>query len=358
MIISRERSARIGGVVTDLVDIAHQVAARVHQLHRTHATVQRPRRVFKLVFVGVGVVLLYVQVAQGRVVGEDAIGFETLVTLLDEGLPVVADLVEHRGACALVGHWIGRVVDEGGVREAGAAWWHDPIEIVGNPDVAGRTGERSRYVMNVAAPLIVVDHRAYGELVLDQRQIQDRLDRGAGVAMGRRGIVGVGPALGHIELRLVGDIADRSGLRSGAVQRALWALQNFNALQIRGVDVEVAAGKLRGLIVEVNGNVRKCAGAACDLATLVRGRQPPHIDFALARANTGCADIGQVFHEVIESLDVELFQRGAGECRDGNRHILQILRASRCGDDDFFEPAAARLRHIALVTGDRTVSAG
>ena len=72
-----------------------------------------------------------------------------------------------------------------------------------------------------------------------------------------RGVARVHARFGHVELRLVRDVAQHARLRAGAEQGALRTLQYLDALEIRGVDVEIAARKLRGLLIEVDGDVRE-----------------------------------------------------------------------------------------------------
>ena len=78
-----------------------------------------------------------------------------------------------------------------------------------------------------------------------------------GVAVRGRRVAGVHRRLGHVELRLVGDVAQYARLRAGAEQRALRALEDLDALQVGGVDVEIAARQLRRLLVEVDRDVRE-----------------------------------------------------------------------------------------------------
>ena len=56
--------------------------------------------------------------------------------------------------------------------------------------------------------------------------------------------------------------------------------------------------------------------------------------------------IGQVFQEVFQGLDVELAQRGAGQCGDGDRHVLQVLAAAGRRDHHFLELVARGGRRV------------
>ena len=80
--------------------------------------------------------------------------------------------------------------------------------------------------------------------------------------MGRRLVGGRHVGFGDVELWLVGDIAHHAGFRACAEYRALRTLEDFDALQVRGVDVEVAARQRAGLVVEVDRDAREAADAA------------------------------------------------------------------------------------------------
>ena len=90
----------------------------------------------------------------------------------------------------------------------------------------------------------------------DQRQVQHRRHVGVRIAVSGRAVAGLDVALGHVELRLVGDVADHAGLGAGAEQRALRTFQHLDAIQVGGIDVEVAIRQLAGLIVQIDGDVR------------------------------------------------------------------------------------------------------
>jgi hypothetical protein len=91
--------------------------------------------------------------------------------------------------------------------------------------------------------------------VSDQRQIEHRRQIGVRIAVRGDAVAGLDIAFGDVELGLVGDVADHAGLGAGAEQRALRAFENFDALEVGGVDVEVAGRQLAGLIVQVDGDV-------------------------------------------------------------------------------------------------------
>ena len=51
-------------------------------------------------------------------------------------------------------------------------------------------------------------------------------------------------AFGNVQLRLVGDVANRAGLGTAAEQGALRTLEDLDALHVDREDVEVATGEL------------------------------------------------------------------------------------------------------------------
>src|SRR5438105_7821427 len=118
---------------------------------------------------------------------------------------------------------------------------------------------------------------------------------------------------------------------------ALWALEDLDALEIGGVDIEVTAGDLARLIIEVGRDVREAAGRAHTLETADAGRQATDKDIALTGANAAGGHVRQVLHEVIEGLDVELTERLGGQRLDGDRHVLDALGSALRGDDHFLQ---------------------
>ena len=118
----------------------------------------------------------------------------------------------------------------------------------------------------------------------DQRQVQHRGHVGIRIAVRRDAVAGLDVRLGHVELRLVGDVADHAGLGAGAEQRALRTFQHLDAIQVGRVDIEVAVGQLSGLVVQIDGDVRPQAGGAAALARLRARAQAAHEDLVLARA--------------------------------------------------------------------------
>jgi hypothetical protein len=82
MIVDRVDASRIGGVISHLIDIAIEVAARIDQFERPESPVECPCRIFELILVARFIVLLHVQIAERGRIGVDAVGLQRLVALL------------------------------------------------------------------------------------------------------------------------------------------------------------------------------------------------------------------------------------------------------------------------------------
>src|SRR5439155_252574 len=161
-------------------------------------------------------------------------------------------------------------------------------------------------------------------------------------AVSGHSVAGLDVRLGHVELRLVRDVADHAGLGAGAEQRALRTFQNLDAIEVRGVDVEVAIRELTGLVVQVDGDVRPQARRSAALAGLRAGAQAAHENLVLARPVVRRRDVRQILDVVVEGRDVELLQRLLGQGLHRDRHVLYVLRAALRGDGDLFERSRDR----------------
>ena len=158
--------------------------------------------------------------------------------------------------------------------------------------------------------------------------------------MGRRGVARVDRPFVYIELRLVGDVAHRACLRTGAVQSSLRAFQHLDSRQIRRIYVEIAPEKLYRLIIEIDRHIGEGTGSTDHLAALVRGCQAPHVHLVLSRSNTRGRYIGQILYKVFQRLGVELAQRCVGQGGDGDRHVLKVLASAGRSDHHLFELVA------------------
>jgi len=106
----------------------------------------------------------------------------------------------------------------------------------------------------------------------------------------------------------------------------LRTLEHFDALEVRGVNIEIAPRELAGLIVEINGDVREDADRA---ARLTAGRsaraQPAHVYDALTGPVRLQRHIGEIFDQIIERLNIELGQCFARERLNCDWDILNIF---------------------------------
>ena len=297
-----------------------------------------------------------------RLLVEHALRLHVLVRLRDQRVPVVVELVQRLHADSLVGDGVDRsggrvvVVDD---RAAGrnteprvrrrtrrlavrAQWAGRGVLGVVNADVGVLAGEGRRHVVDVAAALLVVDHRAHGHPPGDQREVQHRRQVGVRIAVSRDPVPGLDVGLERIELGLVRDVADHAGLGAGTEQRALRTLQNLDAIEVGGVDVEVAIRELTGLIIEVDCDVRPHARRAAPLTGLRSGAQAAHEHLVLARPVVGGRHVRQKLDVVVERRDVQLLQGLRREGLHGDRHVLNVLGAALRGDGDLLERSGTR----------------
>ena len=264
LIVVRIMATRVVRVVADLVDVTHEVAAGVDRPYGTELAVDRPRRVLELILVESRIEQRDFERRQrhavrgvGRLV-EHPLRIHVLVHLREQHIPVVIDLEQSLRADPLVRDGIAGpahdavVVDGRGVRRHAAR-----VVRIANADVGRLARKGSRHIVDVAAAPVVKYHGAHRQGVGDQRDVQHRRQVGVRVAVSGDSVAGIDVAFGHIELRLVRDIADRAGLGAGAEQRALRTFQNLDAFEVGRIDVEVAIWQLTGLIIQVDRDVRK-----------------------------------------------------------------------------------------------------
>ena len=107
--------------------------------------------------------------------------------------------------------------------------------------------------------MVAEDHAAQGEVVT-KRQVEHRVQVVVRVAARGNAVAGIHDALGHTELRPVGDETNGTGLSAAAVERTLRSLEDFDALHVDQVDVVVATRELHRLVIEVQRHVRERGG--------------------------------------------------------------------------------------------------
>ncbi len=129
---------------------------------------------------------------------------------------------------------------------------------------------------------------------------------------------------------LVGDDAQRAGLRTGAVQRALRAGQRLDAVDVVDVDVQRALDGGDRLFVQVHAH----AGQRAGVVAVAAAGHAAHVDLREARARGLVRHAGQVLHVVVEVGDVEVLQLFRPQHLDADRHFLQVLHALLRGHRD------------------------
>ncbi len=152
--------------------------------------------------------------------------------------------------------------------------------------------------------------------------------------MSGRSVAGFDVPLGHVELWFVRDVADRAGLGAGTEQRSLRTLQNLDAIEIGGIDVEVAIRELPGLIIQVDCDVRPQARRTAALAGLGTSAQAAHENLVLARPVVRRRNVRQKLDVVVQRRDVQLLERLPRHRLNRDRHVLHVLRAPLRGDCD------------------------
>src|SRR5258708_14186264 len=89
--------------------------------------------------------------------------------------------------------------------------------------------------------------------------------------------------LGLVELRLVGDVTNDARLRTCAEQGSLRALEHFDTLDIGRIGVEVAAGQLGGLLLEVDRDGREPSSRTGSQLVILGRRTAAHVYDAMPR---------------------------------------------------------------------------
>ena len=217
--------------------------------------------------------------------------------------------------------------------------------------------EGGRHIVDVTAAPVVVDHAAHRQLVRDQRQIEDSGDVRIRVTARGHAVTSGNAPLGHVELRLVRDVANDAGLGARTEQRPLGPFKDLDALQVGRVDIQVAAGQLPGLLVQIDGNVRKAVDRAAGLSCDVAGAETPHEDLILAWSRGWRDHIGQVLEQIVEVRDIQLLQGIASKRLDCDRHVLGVLTAPLRRDDDFLNATLRLVWRCCRVRGSSGMSA-
>ena len=203
-------------------------------------------------------------------------------------------------------------------------------------------GRESTLVIDVVDPagfsFVPTDHAQRGDI--RQRNIEEAFQHmavtAAADAVHFKRIAG-GKCAG---IWLVGDDLDGTGLRAGAVKRALRTGQCFHAFDVVDMRFDGAADAGDRLFIKIDadrgGRAGMVAVAAADNAADVR------IGTAAFALRIGQA--GQQFGVIIEIIDVHFGELLRSQDLDADRHFLQVFRTLLRGHGDC-------IKHGLLVFG-------
>ena len=138
-------------------------------------------------------------------------------------------------------------------------------------------------------------------------------------------------------IRLVGDDAQRAGLRTRAEERALRPRQRLDALDVHepGIDLLRVGGER--LFVEVDR--RHAVGAVLRGS----GGYAPEYHGVAARYGVHQRDARQRVDVLLHVAGAQAFEVVGGEGRDALRKVLHVGLALRCRDDDLLDHAPLRV---------------
>ena len=368
VIRQKQADVRIRGIVSRLHGIPVQVRACVNEIEEAKAALDRQRRQIDVVAQRVRSELCDLQIADARFIVEHTIGFQPLAQVHKVDRPVIAKLEGRPDTATDVRGIVVIVLNEAVIVDRLAS--RRPIRAAGAVDDAGARFQRAfneqrvafgqsawltnmsveRYlvsagdVIDIAALLIVIDHHAHRELVFDDRDVDIGLTRDAILAaLGQR--VGAGePGVEFLQIGLVRDVAHRAAHRACAEQGALRPGENFDALEIGGVHIKIAARRGRGSIVEIQRDVRCRTGRTDNLKARGVGRKAANIDGRRARPLRGSLNVGQEFNQLVEVGDVEVGERVTRQRLNRDRNRVQIFLAPGRGHNDVGDPAVIGFR--------------
>ena len=111
--------------------------------------------------------------------------------------------------------------------------------------------KRTRHVIDITALLIGIKHDANSQPIFDDGNVDKPVAADAVIAPLCEGVCAVETSFKLGQVRLVGDIAHGTTHRARTKKRALRPCQNFHALQVGSIDVEIAPDERCGRIVQV-----------------------------------------------------------------------------------------------------------
>ena len=345
---------QVVGVVDELIGLAIGERARVDDLELTDHAVQGPVRVAEGVLDPVLGETLNLEISEVGIGEKYAVRLDVLCLVRHQQAPGIVEIPGRRNAYAAIRGLVEVLFDQRavvGLQERDAAEVRARLEAGSqradrHAVVAHRAGRaepralrgiaRAGNVVDVAALLIVVGDAAQCE-GLGDGDVDHGFDIRVHVAFGDRTGAHLDAAVHVALVRLVRDQPDIAGLRTRPEQCPLRAREDFDALQVGGIDVEVAPRLRQRLLVQVERDigreardtgyrqVRRCRSNAADVHRVLAG----------TTATSGHA--GQFKHVIGEIGDTHLLERRFRQGRHRNGHILQRFLALGCRDRDFLD---------------------
>ena len=153
-------------------------------------------------------------------------------------------------------------------------------------------------------------------------------------------------------LRLVGDQAHGAGLGAGAKQGALGAGQHFDALQVRGVHVQVPGCEGDRLLVLIERHPGRGALNRRHRERRLLGGRAAHEKLVASGAASGRDHVGEVWDVLLKAVHAELVDVVAGHRLHGDRDVLRGLGALGGGYHNLFNGCGLRRNRARGAHGD------
>ncbi len=205
-------------------------------------------------------------------------------------------------------------------------------------DAAVVQRSRLRVMVDVAAVVTEAQAAAYGEdAVLDRHVDVGRTE------VVRAAVPGPGDVAGDLAAEFVqvgrfGKVADRAAFRAVAPERALRPAQHLDAIEV------VEAGQGRTGVEEVLGRDRDVVQIQTHRGRPGSGADPADHHVGEASGAPGRVECHSGYRpgDVVEALDPLRLDVLGAHHRHADGHVLDVLRASLCGDDHGIERRAGR----------------
>ena len=345
------------GVIDDAVDFAVEPGGGEHGFELAEAPFESQGGIVETViraFVDEPLHRQFIGVIEIGVDQEHAVRVDALPHVAQGQPPVEIEFVQAGHAEAFIADGIDVLPDKFGIvgadevdrrkvrpgleTFAGDAEWN----AIAAHEVGGFEAARAgnvdfrRHIVDVAALVVRIDDPAQGEIIVN-RQVEHGFGPGAGSAVGGCRDAYRDPGGKTLEIGLGGDQSHVAGLGAGAEQGALGAGKHFHPFQVRGVDIEIAAGLGNRLLVKIQRHVggqprhRRDGNGRCG------GSHAADVDRALARPAAAGGQARHMGEIVAEIADIELFQGFRAERPQGDGNVLGHFGPPGCGDFDDFD---------------------